>query len=188
MIAAVATMSGMSQLGFMIALVRQAVHDPLTRCFSRMSGEELLEIQFIIASRSNMPLAVAFVDLDNFKSINDNYGHDAGDQILVAATNAIRASLRTGDMLARWGGEEFILILPSTYCDEAVKVLERLREAGLGPRPDGKPVTASIGLAERTLDSTDDWRKLVEIADQRMYAAKQGGKDRVVACGANSPG
>ncbi len=184
MIAAVATMSGMSQLGFMIALVRQAVHDPLTRCFSRMSGEELLEIQFIIASRSNTPLSVAFVDLDNFKSVNDNYGHDAGDQILVAATTAIRSSLRTGDMLARWGGEEFVLILPSTYCDEAGKVLERLREKGLGTRPDGKPVTASIGLSERTLDSTDDWRKLVDIADQRMYTAKQNGKDRIVSCAA----
>ncbi|PWB48872.1 MAG: GGDEF domain-containing protein [Nitrosomonadales bacterium] len=187
MIAAVATMSGMSQLGFMIALVRQAVRDPLTSCFSRMSGEELLEIQFIIATRSNTPLSVAFVDLDNFKSVNDTYGHDAGDQILVAATTAIRAGLRTGDMLVRWGGEEFILILPSSYCDEAGKVLARLRETGLGMRPDGNPVTASIGLAERTLDSTDDWRKLVEIADQRMYAAKQGGKDRIVACGANSP-
>lgn len=182
MIAAVATMSGMSQLGFMIALVRQAVRDPLTSCFSRLSGEELLEIQFIIASRSNTPLSVAFVDLDNFKSINDKYGHDAGDQALISATSKLRAALRTGDMLVRWGGEEFILILPSTYCNEAEKVLERVREQGLGDRPDGKPMTASIGLAERTVDSLDDWRKLVEIADQRMYAAKQGGKDRIIAC------
>ncbi len=182
MIAAVATMSGMSQLGFMIALVRQAVRDPLTSCFSRMSGEELLEIQFIISTRSNTPMSVAFVDLDNFKSINDTYGHEAGDQILVAATNAIRAALRTGDMLVRWGGEEFILILPSTYCGQAGNVLGQLRHQGLGLRPDGSPVTASIGLAERTLDSTDDWRKLVEIADQRMYKAKQDGKDRIVAC------
>lgn len=182
MIAAVATMSGMSQLGFMIALVRQAVRDPLTSCFSRLSGEELLEIQFIIASRSNTPLSVAFVDLDNFKSINDNYGHDAGDQALINATSSLRAALRTGDMLVRWGGEEFILILPSTYCNEAENVLERVRNQGMGMRPDGKPMTASIGLAERTVDSLDDWRKLVEIADQRMYAAKQGGKDRIIAC------
>jgi diguanylate cyclase (GGDEF)-like protein len=181
MIATVATMSGMSQLGFMIALVRQAVRDPLTSCFSRLSGEELLEIQFIIASRSNTPLSVAFVDLDNFKSINDNYGHDAGDEVLITATNSLRASLRTGDMLVRWGGEEFILILPSSYRDEAVNVLERAREQGLGTRPDGKPMTASIGVAERTLDSRDDWRKLIEIADQRMYTAKQSGKDRIIA-------
>jgi diguanylate cyclase (GGDEF)-like protein len=185
MIAAVATMSGMSQLGFMIALVRQAAHDPLTHCFSRLSGEELLEIQFIIASRSNTPLSVAFFDLDNFKSVNDKHGHEAGDQVLIAATTAIRSGLRTGDMLVRWGGEEFILILPSTYCEEAGKVLARLREQGLGMRPDGAPVTASIGLAERTVDSSNDWRKLVEIADQRMYAAKQSGKDRIIACAGN---
>lgn len=182
MLMVVATLSSMSQLGFMIALVRQAVRDPLTKCFTRLSGEELLEMQFILANRSNAPLSVAFVDLDNFKSVNDNYGHDAGDKVLLTATQRIRESLRTGDMLARWGGEEFILILPSTYCNEAEAVLQRMRREGLGERPDGTPVTASIGLAERTLDSGDDWRQLVEIADQRMYAAKQGGKDRVVAC------
>lgn len=182
MIAMVATLSGMSQLGFMIALVRQVVRDPLTRCFSRQSGEELLEIQFIIASRSNTPLTVGFVDLDDFKSVNDTYGHEAGDQVLQSASNKIRNALRTGDMLVRWGGEEFILILPSTYCDEAKKVLEKVRAGGLGVRPDGVPVTASIGLAERTLDSADEWRHLIEVADQRMYAAKQAGKDRIVAC------
>lgn len=185
MLAVVAMLSGMSQLGFMIALVRQAVRDPLTKCFSRLSGEELLEIQFIISTRSNAPLSVVFVDLDNFKSVNDNYGHDAGDKVLLAATEMIRSGLRTGDMLVRWGGEEFVLILPSTYCDEAVGVLQKLRSKGLGTRPDGSPITASIGVAERTLDSPDDWRKLVEAADQRMYTAKQSGKDRVVACSTN---
>lgn len=181
-IAVVATLSSMSQLGFVISLVRTAIRDTLTGCYSRMSGTELLEIQFIIATRSNAPLALAFIDLDNFKSVNDSFGHEAGDLVLSTAAECTRAALRTGDMLVRWGGEEFILILPSTYCNEAVKVLERVREQGLGDRPDGKPMTASMGLAERTVDSLDDWRKLVEIADQRMYAAKQSGKDRIIAC------
>ena len=182
MIAIVATLSGMSQLGFMIALVRQVVRDPLTRCFSRQSGEELLEIQFIIASRSNTPLTVGFLDLDDFKRINDTCGHEAGDRVLLAASHKIRSMLRTGDMLVRWGGEEFILILPSTYCDEAKLVLDKVRASGLGVRPDGMPLTASIGLAERTRDNADEWRRLIELADQRMYAAKHTGKDRVVAC------
>lgn len=181
LIAAVATLSGMSQLGFMIALVRQAIRDSLTGCFSRLSGEELLEIQFIIASRSNAPLTLAFIDLDNFKSVNDQFGHEAGDHVLVTATERIRATLRTGDMLARWGGEEFILILPNTYCNDAITAIERIRATGLGMRPDEKPVTASIGLAERLEDGTGDWRTLVEIADQRMYTAKQSGKDRIVS-------
>ncbi len=179
MIAVVACLCGISQLGFMIALVRQAVRDPLTQCFSRLSGEELLEIQFILATRSNTPLSIAFVDLDNFKSINDSFGHESGDRVLLNASQKLRSVLRTGDMLVRWGGEEFVLILPSTYCKEAAKVLERALTQGLGDRPDGRTMTASIGLAERTLDSPGDWRKLIEIADQRMYAAKNTGKNRI---------
>jgi diguanylate cyclase (GGDEF)-like protein len=180
LIATVATLSGMSQLGFMIALVRQAIRDSLTGCFSRSSGEELLEIQYIISVRSQSPLSVAFIDLDDFKSVNDGYGHEAGDQVLTTAVESIRANLRTGDMLARWGGEEFILIFPNTFASDAVQAIERLRQLGFGQRPDGRPVTASIGVAERSEDKTSDCKKLVDIADHRMYLAKQAGKDRVV--------
>jgi diguanylate cyclase (GGDEF) domain len=126
---------------------------------------------------------VAFIDLDDFKQVNDAHGHEAGDQVLTAAAEQVRASLRTGDMLARWGGEEFILIFPNTFSKDAVQALERLREAGFGLRPEGTPVTASIGLAERIQDKPADYKKLVEIADRRMYLAKQGGKNRVVAEG-----
>jgi len=180
-IAIVATLSGMSQLGFMIALVRTALRDALTGCFSRLSGMELLEIQFIISSRSGTPLALAFIDLDNFKSVNDTYGHEAGDQILVTAAEHIRDSLRTGDMLARWGGEEFILIMPNTFCKEAIAAIERLRSTGLGMRPDNStPMTASIGIAERTEDHIVDCKSMIDIADQRMYLAKQAGKNRSI--------
>ena len=179
LIAIVATLSGMSQLGFMIALVRMAIRDALTSCFSRMSGMELLEIQFIIATRSSNPLSVAFIDLDNFKEVNDKFGHEAGDQVLIMAAERIRATLRTGDMLVRWGGEEFIVIMPNTYCNDAVSGMDRLRAGGLGVRLDGKPITASIGLAERIDDQASNWKTLVEIADQRMYKAKQLGKNRV---------
>lgn len=182
-IAIVATLSGMSQLGFMIKLVHAALRDALTGCFSRLSGMELLEIQFIISSRSGAPLALAFIDLDNFKSVNDAYGHEAGDKVLVSATERVRASLRTGDMLVRWGGEEFILIMPNTYCKEAIAAIDRLHADGFGTRPDGSRITASIGIAERGEDQAADWKTLVEMADQRMYAAKQSGKNRsVYAC------
>ncbi len=179
-IAIVATLSGMSQLGFMIALVHTALRDSLTGCFSRLSGVELLEIQFIISIRSGSPLSLAFIDLDNFKSVNDVFGHESGDEILVTAAECIRATLRTGDMLARWGGEEFILIMPNTYFEESIAAMERLRAQGFGVRPDDQPMTASIGIAERTVDGTEDWKALVDIADQRMYTAKQSGKDKIV--------
>lgn len=181
LITAVSTLAGLSQLAFMIALVRQAIRDPLTGVFSRRSGEEVLELQFIISSRANVPLAVAFLDLDHFKSINDLYGHEAGDGVLVGATDAIAKNLRRGDMVARWGGEEFILIMPNTDLDQAQQAVRRLRQAGFGLRPDGSPVTASIGLAERIQDQTADWKILLETADQRMYKAKDWGRDRIVS-------
>jgi diguanylate cyclase (GGDEF)-like protein len=182
LITAVAALAGMSQLSFMISLVGQASHDGLTGCFSRASGEELMDIQFHIAARSGAPLSVVFADLDNFKAINDGFGHDAGDGALNAAAEALRSNLRAGDVLLRWGGEEFAIILPDADCATATMAVDRLRERGLGSRPEGGRLTASFGIAERLADRATDWRQLVEIADQRMYQAKLAGKDRCVGC------
>ena len=188
LIAVVAAMAGMSQLGFMMSLVRQATHDGLTGCFARASGEELLDIQFHIASRSGAPLSVVFLDLDNFKQINDSEGHDAGDRVLRTAADLLRANLRSGDILLRWGGEEFVIILPDASGATAASAVARLRQIGLGTRPDGGRVTASIGIAERIADQASDWRVLVDIADQRMYQAKLDGRDRCVGCDTGVPG
>lgn len=182
LITAVAALAGMSQLSFMISLVGQASHDGLTGCFSRASGEELMDIQFHIAARSGAPLSVVFADLDNFKAINDGFGHDAGDSALNAAAEALRSNLRSGDILLRWGGEEFAIILPDADCATAAKAVDRLRERGLGLRPEGVRQTASFGIAERLADRATDWKQLVEIADQRMYQAKLAGRDRCVGC------
>lgn len=184
LITGVSTLAGMSQLAFMIALVRQAIRDPLTGVFSRNSGEEVVELQFTIAARSGAPLSVAFIDLDFFKHVNDQFGHEAGDKVLIGMTEIVGANLRQGDMLARWGGEEFLLIMPNTTLAQAELALNRLRGTGFGMRPERKPVTASIGVAERLEDQAGDWKALVEIADQRMYLAKQTGRDRIVSRGA----
>lgn len=187
LITGVSNLAGMSQLAFMIALVRQAIRDPLTGSFSRRSGEETLEMQFTLARRSNAPLAVAFADLDHFKSVNDGFGHEAGDSVLTAAAERISGNLRRGDMLVRWGGEEFVIVLPNTDIDQARDVLNRLRQRGFGNRPDDKPVTASIGIAERSQDGCEDWRQLVEIADRRMYLAKTSGRDRIITACPEAP-
>jgi len=171
----------MSQLAFMIALVRQAIRDPLTGVFSRSSGEEVLELQFTIASRSNAALSVAFIDLDHFKNINDKFGHEAGDKALLDMTDIVSHNLRRGDMLTRWGGEEFVLIMPNTDLMQAQAALLRLRGMGFGLRPDGTPLTASIGIAERSADLATDWKTLIDLADQRMYHAKQSGRDQVLS-------
>ena len=184
LIAGVATLSGLSQLTFMIAIVQQAIRDPLTGAYSRRSGQETMELQFSLAERMHTPLSVAFIDLDHFKSINDEYGHDAGDRALIAMSAWIESSLRRGDVLARWGGEEFVLILPNTNLAQAECALKRIREVGFGKRPDGvTPLTASIGVSEKQADGALDWQQLVEIADRRMYIAKKSGRDRVESNG-----
>ena len=95
----------------------------------------------------------------------------------------MRKILRRGDILIRWGGEEFLTVMPNTDPSGAMIAVGRMRSAGLGMRPDGKPLTASIGVAERVIDGIESWTALVEKADQRMYSAKQNGKDRAIGCG-----
>lgn len=182
LITSVSTMAGVSQLAFILVLVRESINDSLTGCFSRSSGEKLLEMQYVQASRSGAPLALAFVDLDFFKQINDQYGHDAGDAALIEATKSLRFYQRTSDVMIRWGGEEFVLIMPNTDSDQAQVALERICKSGIGQRPDGTPLTVSMGIAERRQDRTTDWRELVAMADMRMYMAKQTGRNRIISC------
>lgn len=179
----VAMFSGMSQLHYMAALVNRAMIDPLTGAYTRRSGGETLDLLFRLAALQNTPMAVAFFDLDKFKSINDTYGHDEGDRALKTLADKLKAGLRKGDVLVRWGGEEFVAILNNTDPAGARIVVERLREAGFGDRPDGSPLTASIGVAERIADHSKDWPELIEAADQRMYQAKRTGRDRALLPG-----
>jgi diguanylate cyclase (GGDEF)-like protein len=185
LVTSVAAMAGVSQLGFIIVLVREAIRDTLTGCFSRRSGQEILELQFRLAVRQHTPLAVAFIDLDHFKSINDGYGHDAGDDALRTAAASLRREARNTDVLIRWGGEEFLLVMPGADAVGAHGLLQRMRAAGIGTRPDGRPLTASIGVADLSGENHESWEALVASADARMYLAKQSGRDRIV--GVDSP-
>lgn len=180
LIAAVSALACTTQLTFMLALVHQAVRDPLTGVFSRRSGEEMLELLAGQAVRNAMPLTVVFIDLDHFKSINDRFGHAAGDQTLKRLASHLDGLLRQSDILCRWGGEEFLLLLPNTSLLHARVLLRRLRRLGLGLRPDGQPLTASMGVAEWQQDGVHDWRQLLALADERMYQAKADGRNRVV--------
>ncbi|PKM05570.1 MAG: GGDEF domain-containing protein, partial [Gammaproteobacteria bacterium HGW-Gammaproteobacteria-7] len=106
-------------------------------------------------------------------------GHEAGDQVLREAARRLVAALRASDSLLRWGGEEFLLIMPDTDMLQARQALERIVGQGLGQRPDGAALTASIGLAERRCDQVADYRDLLELADKRMYRAKTSGRNRL---------
>ncbi|HYC02135.1 MAG TPA: GGDEF domain-containing protein [Azospirillaceae bacterium] len=178
-----AMFSGMSQLHYMAALVNRAMTDPLTGVHTRRSGAETLDLFFRLSAQQGTPLAVAFVDIDHFKGINDGFGHDEGDKALRRVAECLRGALRGGDVLVRWGGEEFLAILANTDVEGARTVVSRLRAQGLGQRPDGRPLTASIGVAERLADGVEDWPRLVELADARMYEAKRRGRDRAVLPG-----
>ncbi len=179
LIAGVTALASLSQLAFMIALVRQAIRDPLTGVFSRGSGQEIMQLQWDTARRHDSGLAVAFVDLDHFKSINDTFGHDAGDQVLRDCTRHLLTNLRSTDSLVRWGGEEFVVIMPDTDIEQARLALGRMVQKGFGLRPDGLPLTASIGLAERCADRPESGQQLLEQADKRMYQAKASGRNRL---------
>jgi diguanylate cyclase (GGDEF)-like protein len=180
LIAGVSTFAGMSQLHFLCQLVRQSSLDGLTEIYNRGAGMELLRVHFLAAQKSGKPLSLAFVDLDDFKSINDRYGHEEGDSVLRRAAEQMRQTIRRSDILIRWGGEEFVIAMPATTHEQAVVPMQRLLDRGLGARPDERRQTASMGLAEWPLDPCDDWTRLVEVADQRMYRAKQSGKNRLI--------
>ncbi|MDP1527541.1 MAG: GGDEF domain-containing protein [Rhodocyclaceae bacterium] len=169
-----------TQLHYMMALLHRASYDPLTGALTRRSGVEVIDLQFRLANEQNTAMAIAFIDLDHFKTINDVHGHDAGDIALRDAATALHQLLRKADTIVRWGGEEFVIVMASTD-DVGVRiVMNRMLHEWLGKRPDGTPLTASIGIAERITDGIDDWAELVKLADERMYVAKQSGRARCV--------
>jgi diguanylate cyclase (GGDEF)-like protein len=164
------------QLNYMMALLRRASHDPLTGALTRRSGVEVLDLYFRLSRDQDTPLSVLFLDADNFKSINDGFGHEAGDQALKDIVATLHALKRQSDVVIRWGGEEFVVLLTNTPVSGARLVVDRILRDWLGARPDGAPLTASIGIAERKTDAATDWSALIALADERMYAAKQAGK------------
>lgn len=179
LVAGIAALTSLSQLALMITLVRKTIRDPLTGIFSRGSGQEILQLQWDTSRRRDTGLAVAFVDLDHFKSINRAFGYEAGDQVLRDYTRYMSANLRSTDTLLRWSGQEFVVIMPDTDMDQARMALARILRNGLGLRPDGQPITASIGLAERCFDFAESAQHLLELADKRMHQAKAGGRNRL---------
>ncbi|MDP1609663.1 MAG: GGDEF domain-containing protein [Sulfuritalea sp.] len=169
------------QLHYMMALLNRASHDPLTDALTRRSGVEILDLYFRLACDQDTPLSVLFLDADNFKSINDDYGHDAGDRALKSIAAKLHALVRQADVVIRWGGEEFVVVLTNTPMSGANLVVGRIIHGWLGVRPEGGPLTASMGLAERQADGVEDWSQLIAMADSRMYVAKATGKARCVS-------
>ena len=161
--------------------MKQATHDALTGLFNRRHVEDLLRAEVERAQRHARPLAVAMLDADHFKLINDTYGHPTGDDVLRVISERCRTTLRTNDILARYGGEEFVIVFPETNLEEAGAVAERLRAAiAANPIKVGDhalPVTVSIGVA--AFAPGNDVERLIERADAALYMAKQDGRNLV---------
>ena len=165
-----------------LALNRElATRDALTGLLNRRAMVELLSREHPRIVRGQGPLAVALLDIDWFKRINDSHGHGAGDEVLRRFAAVLKDRLRAADALARWGGEEFLLLMPGTRLDDARIVLERLRSAIAGSGFDGiaadLKVTFSAGLVEVAEGESQD--AAIDRADRALYRAKQGGRDTV---------
>lgn len=185
LISAIAIAACANQLHFMRSLLKNTSRDALTGGFMRAVGEELLRMYFRQSRRTGSPLALILLDLDDFKQVNDRFGHDAGDAVLREYGVLLNATLRDSDLIVRWGGDELLLVLPNVTPESADHVVQRLWREGRVLRADGRAQTASIGIAERVADDAKHWRALVRRADERAYDAKRNGKDCFVCCAGN---
>ena len=148
---------------------------------------EMLELERIRSQRSGRPLVLAQLDIDHFKAINDTHGHMAGDRALQAFADTATANLRAGDVLARWGGEEFVLLLSNTPPDAAAELLERVRcaVAALSLPHNGAFICMTVSTGWAQQQRGELLEQTLERADQALYNAKKQGRDRVVGTPAN---
>ncbi len=164
-------------------LLKLASTDPLTGAFNRREFKSLAEQEGIRSQRYNRPLAIMMLDIDHFKDLNDTYGHAAGDVGLQTFTAACTSALRNMDILGRWGGEEFVVLLPETEIEGAIVIAERLRqvveESSFVSGPNKISFTVSIGVAQYKSDETTVDTPLAR-ADEAIYNAKKQGRNRVV--------
>lgn len=168
------------QLESQHALVREmALRDGLTSLHNRHHLMAEMPKLMQDAEARGLPLSVVVVDVDHFKKINDRHGHVRGDEVLVAVADVLRGVVRGQQLLVRYGGEEFVLVLPGTTTLQAGLGAERLREKIAAANPSGVPVTASFGIA--TLHSGESFDQLFSRADAALYEAKRGGRNQVVS-------
>ena len=172
-----------------------AALDPLTGVANRRSLIAALDRDVARAQRMREPMALMMVDIDHFKDVNDQYGHPAGDRVLCSVVNVLRQRVRAQDLVGRYGGEEFMVLLPDTgltgaeqLARELCKAVEESRCPADGVPGPGIAVTVSVGVFGGRLESGDSWDMLIAAADRALYQAKNNGRNRVeVATGLRRP-
>ncbi len=173
----------LDQARMKISLEAMASIDPLTGLLNRRAFQEVISCEYAKAKRLEQPFSMLLFDLDRFKMLNDNYGHDIGDKILLGISNVAKSTLRTSDWLSRWGGEEFLAVLPNTDDTGAKSIAERLRDEienfSIHLNNQSIKTSASIGIACYPRDG-DTLDFLLKAADAALYEAKTTGRNRVV--------
>jgi two-component system cell cycle response regulator len=161
----------------------QTLIDALTGLFNRRAFEKKIEEEFERAKRYRHPLSLLIVDIDNFKMINDTYGHHTGDNVLKKIAEALQEKTRRSDFACRYGGEEFVLILPETDLASALqaakKMVGEIKGQTFGTLARPFSLTISIGVSSTSTKDYSEWQEMLQDADQALYLAKNKGKDRV---------
>jgi len=171
------------------AYIQLAGQDPLTGLLNRRGASERMAEIFSYSSRHHEPVSIIMADLDKFKTLNDTFGHDFGDTVLIAFGELLQTDSRTEDVICRYGGEEFVIVLRNTDEDLAYSMADRFRcrwAEKVHKTSDGgiARVTASFGVASwQPGEGTPDWQDLLKRADMALYAAKNAGRNRVVRFG-----
>ncbi len=165
------------------ALRRAMLHDSLTGLLNHNTSKERLAAAMRQARAEQQPLAVAMIDIDHFKKINDSYGHPMGDQVIRSLAWFLRQRLRKSDVIGRYGGEEFLVVLPAADALRAVEVLDRIRhDFGQIKHPFNETwCTAALSVGVSQLNETDDAQALIKQADEALYSAKRAGRNRIVS-------
>jgi diguanylate cyclase (GGDEF)-like protein len=176
-----------SSLGVLRQAERNALTDALTGLGNRHWMKDMFEREVTRAQHSGRSLCLMMIDIDNFKHFNDQYGHIAGDRVLIAVAEALREYLRPTDLVARFGGDEFAVLLPDVELGQAQQTADRLRAqvATLSPPSLSTAITISIGVSANARD--DDVGSLVQRADAAMYDAKEQGRNRVAVRAPSDP-
>jgi diguanylate cyclase (GGDEF)-like protein len=163
-------------------LKRRSMLDSLTRTWNREAIVEVLGRELARAKRSGVPLSVIMVDVDHFKAVNDSFGHPAGDAVLRGVVSHLRGAVRPYDALGRYGGEEFLVVLPNCDAPAALAIAERMRQrvgaARFASAAGRVRATLSLGVATRSVPRVEDRDALIEAADRALYQAKASGRNR----------
>ncbi|KRP60581.1 GGDEF domain-containing protein [Pseudomonas trivialis] len=167
------------------AATRSALRDPLTQTGNRIAMDQTLQREIGMARRHQHPLSLLMLDIDHFKHINDTHGHSAGDKVLRAVAASIKGQLRNVDMVFRYGGEEFLILLSNTRREAAAMVGERLRQAAQAEdyRADGTRIDLTVSLGCSTLLAAESAESLLRRADNALYVAKREGRNRLAMAG-----